>query len=120
VPAPAPRPISGVVAGAGDEPRADSDEGVAAGMVDLAGARESVNGHERRWLWMEGKNADRWAPRLHPLTVGSGVEEDSLVWTFAHTEIMQHVMSDCLSHGNKIQDASQCRDGEKKTKNESV
>ena len=55
MPVPAPRPISGVVAGAGEEPRADSDEGVAAGMVDLAGARESVNGHERRWLWMEGK-----------------------------------------------------------------
>ena len=74
MPAPAPRPISGVVAGAGDEPRADSDEGVAAGMVDLAGARESVNGHERRWLWMEGKRRDdRWTGASPPsLTVESG------------------------------------------------
>lgn len=93
MPAPAPRPISGVVAGAGDEPRADSDEGVAAGMVDLAGARESVNGHERRWLWLEGRKRRQMGGSVSPfyLTVGSG--EDSLVSMFAHTEIMQHVIS---------------------------
>ena len=87
MPVPAPRPISGVVAGAGEEPRADSDEGVAAGMVDLAGARESVNG--QRAVAVETENADSGAsPPNGRLTGGGGFA----VTMFAHTEIVQNVM----------------------------
>ena len=69
---PAPRPISGVVAGAGEEPRADSDEGVAAAMPSTSRhARESVNG--QRAVAVETENADSGAsPPNGRLTGGGG------------------------------------------------